>query len=158
MAERLALAVDDTPANREFLERLLTGAQFKVLAVGTGKAALYVTQDVAHLALAMVDMKLPDMSGLDLMKELRQRYPEAYLVIATMYDERSLMEEVFAAGCNVFLVKPHGFMELFQRLMSSDIETMKAGPPLVIDQYGPRQFKASTQTMPKVSGTPDSST
>ncbi len=150
MAERIALAVDDASANREFLERLLGGANFKVLSAGTGYGALKAITDLNHLTLAMVDMKLPDMTGLDLVKQLRQRFPAAYLVIATMYDERSVMEDSFAAGCNVFLVKPHGFMELFQRLMSTEIETMCAGPQLIIDQYGPRHFKAATQNVPKV--------
>lgn len=153
MTEKIALAVDDASANREFLERLLGGAHFKVLSAGTGYGALKAAAEISDLTLAMVDMKLPDMTGLDLVRQLRERFPNAYLVIATMYDERSVMEDSFAAGCNVFLVKPHGFMELFQRLMTTDIQTMCAGPQLVIDQYGPRNFKAATQSVPKLKTT-----
>lgn len=150
MTERIALAIDDASANREFLERLLGGAKFKVISAGTGYGALKAADELSSLSLAMVDMKLPDMSGLDLIPKLRDRFPRAYLVIATMLDERSAMEAAFAAGCNVFLVKPHGFMELFQRLMTNEIDKMSDGPPLIIDQYGPRQFKATTQTIPKL--------
>lgn len=147
MAERVALAVDDAPANREFLERLLGGAKFRVYPAGSGAAALNIIQDLPALTLAVVDMKLPDMSGLHLIRHLRQRYPETLLVIATMYDERSLMEEAFNTGCNIFLVKPHGFMELFQRLMAQDAKDLFNGPKLVIDQFGPRTFKGTTQQM-----------
>lgn len=150
MTERIALAVDDASANRDFLERLLGGAKFKVLGAGTGAAALKVMAEADTLDLAVVDWKLPDTTGLQLAAEIRTRFPDTYLVIATMYDERSMMEEAFAKGCNVFLVKPHGFMELFQRLITSDIKTLRDGPSTIIDQFGPRLFKASTGTFPKI--------
>jgi CheY-like chemotaxis protein len=150
MNERTALAVDDSSANRDFLERLLNGAKFKVVAAGTGAATRKAMLELDKLELAVVDWKLPDTTGLELACEIRARFPDTYLVIATMYDERSMMEEAFEKGCNVFLVKPHGFMELFQRLLTTDIDTLRAGPNTIIDQYGPRLFKASTNTFPKI--------
>jgi CheY-like chemotaxis protein len=150
MTERIALAVDDASANRDFLERLLGGAKFKVLGAGTGAAARKIMAEADKLDLAVVDWKLPDTTGLELACEIRTRFPETYVVIATVYDERSMMEEAFAKGCNVFLVKPHGFMELFQRLMTSDIKTLRGGPSTIIDQFGPRLYKVSTGTFPKI--------
>lgn len=150
MTERIALAIDDAPANRDFLERLLTGAGFKVIGAGTGAAAMKVVEGLTELPLAMVDWKLPDTTGLELATVIRERFPDTFLVIATMYDERSMMEAAFDKGCNVFLVKPHGFMELFQRLIATDLRELRAGPNMVIDQYGPRIFKGSTATFPKV--------
>jgi len=141
MAERLALVVDDVGANREFVMRLLSGAKFKVISVSTGKAALEQIALHDDLPMAIVDMKLPDMSGLDLVIELRRKFPKSYLVVASMYDERSTMDKAFAAGCNVYLVKPHGFMELYKRLNQWDLAALFADPRLVIDQYGPRLFK-----------------
>lgn len=148
MSERAALVVDDVPANREFVERLLGGAKFEVLPAGTGKGALQIVAQLQKLPLAMVDMKLPDMSGLELVDKLRQKFPDAYLVVASMYDERSRMEQAFAAGCNVYLVKPHGFMELYKRLMQDDLNTLRNAAPLIVDQYGPRQFKPATRPLP----------
>ncbi len=94
-----------------------------------------------ELTLAMVDMKLPDMHGLEVTTALRQRFPDTLIVIATMYDAYSLMEEAFSKGCNVFLVKPHGFMELFKRLTTAEMSELRTTQCLVIDQYGPRVFK-----------------
>lgn len=150
MDERKALAVDDASANRDFLERLLGGAQFKVLSAGNGETALKIMEGLQKLELAVVDWKLPDTTGLELACKIRERFPDTYLVIATMFDERSMMEEAFAKGCNVFLVKPHGFMELFQRLITTDVNVLRAAPSTIIDQYGPRLFKASTNSVPKV--------
>ena len=141
MGERLALVVDDVGANREFVVRLLNGAKFKVMSASTGKAAHELIVLLAELPMAIVDMKLPDMSGLDLVVELRKKFPKAYLVVASMYDERTTIDKAFAAGCNVYLVKPHGFMELYKRLNQSELSVLGVEPPLVIDQYGPRLFK-----------------
>jgi CheY-like chemotaxis protein len=139
MSEKLALVVDDTPANRDFLERLLMTAKFTVRTADCGQAALKALKDGEQLALAVVDMQLPDVNGLQLTVELRERYPNAVIVIATMFDDRSLMERAFEKGCNIFLVKPHGFMELFKRLTTTtNLEEMCTQTNMVIDQYGPR--------------------
>ncbi len=149
MAERLALVVDDVGANREFVERLLGGAKFKVVSASTGKVALEIISQHDDIAMAIVDMKLPDMSGLELITHLRSKFPSAYLVVASMYDERSTMDKAFAAGCNVYLVKPHGFMELFQRLVKSELSVLCQDPRSIIDQYGPRVFKPLDSSTPK---------
>ena len=141
IAERVALVVDDVGANREFVVRLLSGAKFKVLSSSTGLAARQEIASHDELPLAIVDMKLPDISGLELITELRKKFPKAYLVVASMYDERSTIDKAFSAGCNVYLVKPHGFMELYKRLSQSELPVLCAEPPMVIDQYGPRHFK-----------------
>jgi len=150
MSDRIALAVDDVSANREFLERLLTGAHFKVLSAGTGSQALKLTADLTTIALAMVDMKLPDMTGLELVTKLRERFPDTYIVVATMMDDHSVMDDSFKVGCNAFLVKPHGFMELYKRLTNTEVDIMKTWPQVIIDQFGPRLYKTTTQVTPKV--------
>lgn len=138
MPKRKALVVDDTPANRDFLERLLEQAGFEVSGAATEQEALADCKELEAVDLAVVDMQLPDGSGLSLTQKLRERCPKAYLVVATMYDERSLMDSTFERGGNCFLVKPHGFMELFKRLTTSDLDELREASCLIIDQYGPR--------------------
>lgn len=135
-----ALIVEDTPANRDFFERLLTQARYEICGVRSGREALDAAAKFERLDLAVVDMQIPDMSGLELILHLRRMHPDVCLVIATMHDERSLMESAFARGCNIFLVKPHGFMELFKRLTTQGAAAIRSDVPVVIDQYGPRPF------------------
>ncbi|TVR24815.1 MAG: response regulator [Anaerolineaceae bacterium] len=135
-----ALVVDDTPANRDFLERLLKQARFDIHGASTGKEATEHIERLDKLALAVVDMELPDASGLQITAQIRSRFPKAYIVVATMHDERSLMQEVFRVGGNCFLVKPHGFMDLFRKLTTNSIDQLRDGDCTVIDQYGPRAF------------------
>jgi CheY-like chemotaxis protein len=135
-----ALVIDDEPANRDFVERLLQTASFKVIGASTGAAALESTAKLPELALALVDHELPDMTGLDLIRKLRSTNPDTLLVMATMHDDRDLIDQAFSAGIDVFLVKPHGFMELYRRLkeVDSDTSLLRA---VIIDQYGPRPYK-----------------
>jgi len=59
-----ALVIDDEPANRDFLERLLQTASFKVSGAATGAEGLRIAKTFPSLALALVDQELPDASGL----------------------------------------------------------------------------------------------
>ena len=135
-----ALVVDDEPANRDFAERLLQHASFKVTGTGTGAEAIRLARALPQLALALVDMELPDSNGLEVVKTLRAENPEAVLIMATMHDDRALMARAFMMGCDVFLVKPHGFMELLRRLKEADSNTSVLRR-LIIDQYGPRPYR-----------------
>lgn len=139
-----ALVVDDVAANREFVERLLSGALFEIITASSGEAALEKIEKLEALPVGIIDMKLPDMTGVDLVIKLRAKYPDAYLVVASMYDQRSMIEQAFDAGCNVYLVKPHGFIEMFQRLSKQPLEDLRKQPHTVIDQYGPRPFRKVT--------------
>lgn len=141
MSTQKALVVEDTDANRIFFERLLTQAGFEVHGVSSGRAALQKLEAFDSLELAVFDMQVPDFNGLDLTAMARQAFPKACIVVATMHDERSLMESAFQKGCNIFLVKPHGLMELYNRLTKVGLEAIVNGACMVIDQYGPREFE-----------------
>jgi CheY-like chemotaxis protein len=136
-----ALVIDDEPANRDFLVRLLQQAKLDVHGASTAAEALQIAKDVTDMALVVIDNKLPDMNGVDLLIQFRPRYPSARIVMATMLDERQIMVKAFENGCDVFLVKPHGFMELFRRLQMPDTPGESKLSRLIIDQYGPRPYR-----------------
>src|SRR5260221_704732 len=137
-----ALVIDDEPANRDFLERLLQTASFKVSGAATGADGLKTARTLPALALALVDQELPDASGLEIIAKLREENPDSLLVMATMHDDRTLIDQAFAAGVDVFLVKPHGFMELYRRLQEVDANTNLLRN-VIIEIYGPRPYKGA---------------
>lgn len=141
MSNRPALVVDDTHANRDFLERLLTQAGFAVKGASTGKDALQIVDQSEQLLLAVVDLELPDVSGLEVTRSIRTTHPDAYIVVASMHDQRSLIKSAYDCGGNCYMVKPHGFMELFKRLTTSSIADLYNAEHMIIDQYGPRVFQ-----------------
>jgi CheY-like chemotaxis protein len=147
MPQKQALIVEDNPANRLFFERLLMQAGFEILSAASGREAQEKVAKATCLELAVMDMEIPDTSGLEMTKWMRRLYPDACLVVATMHDERSLMQSAFERGCDVFLVKPHGFMDLYKRLATEGAASLHAERPLVIDQYGQRRFEFIASTL-----------
>lgn len=140
MSQKNALIVEDTEANRIFFERLLTQAGFAVHGLACGRDAMEKLKTMPQLSLAVFDMQVPNFNGLDLTVQTRALFPDACIVVATMHDERTLMESAFQKGCNIFLVKPHGLIELYNRVTKRGLEQIKRDGHLVIDQYGPRKF------------------
>ena len=139
-----ALVVDDNFANRDFFVRLLQQAQLEVRGAETGKEALEVINELGDkLVLIMLDHRLPDQSGLSVLKTIRQTLPDVKVMMATMHDERSMMREAFDCGCTGFMVKPHGFMELFKRIQNvkDDPTVLDNLDKLIFDQHGPREWR-----------------
>ncbi len=136
---KLALVIEDEPANQDFFVRLFRQAGFEVCAATTGQEALALAHQMPDLMLVAVDLQLPDVPGLELVEQLRGLLPGALLLVTTMWDEPDMISRAFENGCDVFLVKPHGFMELFRRLRE-----LPAGRDqltrVVIDQYGLRPY------------------
>lgn len=143
MSRKKALILEDTAANRHFFERLFMQAGYEIIAAETGKQALSNLANESSLDLAVLDMEIPDITGLEMTARLREKYPDTCIVVATMHDERSLMQSAFNKGCDVFLVKPHGFMDLFKRLTTEGSQSLHKNRPLIIDQFGLRPFTAA---------------
>ncbi len=138
-----ALVVEDTDANRLFFERLLAQAGCRVTSARSGAEAVQSMTSLPDLAVALVDLEIGDMSGLELMVRLRRRHPDICIIVATMHDERSVMESAFSRGCDIFLVKPNGFVDLFKHLSATSPDNLRPNAPLIIDQYGIRPYAAA---------------
>lgn len=138
---RIAIIIDDEPANRDFLERLVAQADFQTFGAATGAEGKKVIEDlpVSPLIIA-IDSELPDMKGIELVKYFRPLHPKSKIIMATMLDDRSLISQAFDSGCDVFLVKPHGFMELFKRLRMLE-QNPTVLDRLVFDHNGVRPRK-----------------
>jgi CheY-like chemotaxis protein len=91
------LIVDDVPIVLTSLRRLLERAGFVVAAVESGAAAL------AHLAkepadLVVADFMMPGMNGIDLLREVAQRWPRARRAMLTAQADQDLLEQSLADG------------------------------------------------------------
>lgn len=102
-----ALVVDDEALVSYFLSDVLTDLGFDVVNAGTVQTALTTARAQAKLAVAFVDLGLPDRSGLELIAELQQLHPRLPIVIATGYGamaQRDLKDDTQPPK---FLTKPY---------------------------------------------------
>jgi two-component system, NarL family, response regulator NreC len=100
------LLVDDHPVVRAGL-RLLLAAGGDLTIVGeaeTGREAIRLAAELAP-DVAVVDLGLPDISGLDVTRAIRTSWPTVRILIVTMYDEDEYVLGVLEAGADGYLLK-----------------------------------------------------
>ena len=117
MSERTILLVEDSEAIRTAFTILLEDAGYRVLGAGTGGEALRLAAAEAP-GLVLLDMGLPDMSGLDVVRRLKAQGATAGIpvVALTGRDEESDRQACLAAGCAAYWVKPVDTQRLVREL------------------------------------------
>jgi DNA-binding NtrC family response regulator len=98
------LVVDDDPVVRASCERVL-GAAYEVRTVGSGREGLAALA-AGECDLALVDLKLPDLGGLDILREAPDRFPDVPLIIITGYSTVRSAVEAIKTGAFDYLAKP----------------------------------------------------
>ncbi len=139
-----AVVVDDEPANRDILMRLLQHSNINVQGAATGAEALQLAESLgSELQLMMLDHQLPDQNGMTILRIMQEKHPHVRVVMATVDDDRVLIRQAFDAGCVAFLVKPHGFRQLMQLLknINGNPTELDRLIGLVFNQHGTRPWR-----------------
>jgi two-component system, cell cycle response regulator DivK len=111
------LLVEDSEPIRAAFTILLEDAGYTVLGTGTGREALRLSAE--HLPdLLLLDMGLPDMSGLEVVRQLKagDATRDAAVVAVTGRDEDADRQACLSAGCAAYLVKPVDLQRLLRDL------------------------------------------
>ena len=105
MAPVRLLIADDHPAARESLVRAVRDADIEVVAVlGDGRSALLEARRLKP-DVALLDLRMPEMSGSEVARELRRDGSSTLVIILSAFDEPSLVESALSAGAIAFLSK-----------------------------------------------------
>lgn len=109
------LVVEDEPRLRELLDRTLKGWGFEAALARSGEEALRLTQsDPADIVL--LDLNLPAMNGLELLRQLRQRAPGVQAIVLTGFASLEAAREAVHLDVVEFLTKPCRLGELEQAI------------------------------------------
>jgi len=118
-----AVVVDDHPVVREGLRALLSEAGVEVAGeAADGRAALAVIREVRP-ELAVVDVALPGLSGIELCRRIRRRLPQVQVVLISMFDEPAWRAEAARAGAAAYLLKgmaPAELVEAIDRVVKGE--------------------------------------
>ncbi len=118
------LMVEDHPIVRDGCRRLLQGRGGIELAEARSAAeALRLARDDPP-ALVLLDLRLPDMNGLDLLVRLREVAPAALVLVFSMYEDPALVARALEAGARGFITKnddPGLLAEAIERVAAGEV-------------------------------------
>ena len=119
--ETRVLIVDDSSSMRQMIRFTLSEEGCEVYEAENGKKA-FDTLDTAEPELIITDINMPEMNGIELIKEIRQnkKYRFTPIVVLTTESEVQKQEEGKKAGATAWLVKPftpEGLMETVHRVV-----------------------------------------
>jgi len=99
------LLVDDDPAVGAVLSALLRQEGIAAREVRSGKEALRVLED-EPFDLVVTDLRMPEMTGMDLLASILEKWPEQQVVMLTAHGSVPTAVEAMRLGATDFLLKP----------------------------------------------------
>jgi len=138
------LIIEDEDVLREQLTEILKKEGYAVDNSGTGKEGLYLGQETSY-DLAIVDIGLPDLTGLEVIKEWRASDRKFPILILTARGRWQEKVEGLEAGADDYLVKPFHFEELLARLKALVRRSAGFSSPIV--NSGPISIDTNAQSV-----------
>ena len=133
------LVVDDESRMRKLVRDFLVKSNFEVLEAGDGEEALDIFYKDKAIALLILDVMMPDMDGIDVIRKIRGWSNVPILVVSARSDDTDKVSAL-DAGADDYLTKPFSVEELLARLRVAlrrvRYDTSRAGDQASIYENG----------------------
>jgi DNA-binding response OmpR family regulator len=116
------LVVDDEPEAVDLLREILTAKGYEVVAASSGEEALRILKQ-EQPRLMLLDIRMPVMSGLEVLKRAREIDQEVGIIMVTAVDQESIGREALSLGAFDYIVKPLD-LNYLERVLWFKITTM----------------------------------
>ncbi|MDX9857540.1 MAG: response regulator [candidate division Zixibacteria bacterium] len=111
------LIVDDDPVIRDLLMKILHREGFSAVAAAGVDAAIEVLK-TTRVSIVISDIEMPERSGLDLLKHIRENLPRLPVLMITGKSEKYGQGKILSAGASGFIAKPFKNTEIVEKLIS----------------------------------------
>lgn len=149
------MLVDDHAIFREGLAFLLEQEpDFRVCGDFEGAADALKHVGALRPALAIVDISLEGMNGVELCKQLRSRFPELRILVLSMHKEFLYAERVLRAGANGYIMKQEGRRKLvaaIRQVLKGETYVSDAVKELILQNLGGRRSPAAASAVDQLS-------
>ncbi len=115
-APKRVLVVDDDPFFRESLQVNLMDAGYEALAFDSGEALLSYLTDSATVDLILLDWRMPGMTGIEVLRQLRDDSVETPVIFLTVLSDQMYEEAALIGGAVDFIEKSRSFTILKRRI------------------------------------------
>ena len=109
------LVVDDDTEVRETLSSVLLDEGYLVEAVKSGKDAIRASE-TAYFDVALIDMELPDMKGIEILRRLKEKQPGMVRIIITGFPSLENAVKAVNEGAHGYVLKPFNMAELLKMI------------------------------------------
>jgi two-component system, OmpR family, KDP operon response regulator KdpE len=121
------LVADDEPAIRRLLGTILTTQGYEVTEIANGSTALEAAKDAPSSDLLLLDLTLPDIDGLEIIKRLRASGVSLPIVVLSNRNDETAKVTALDLGADDYVTKPFGAQELLARIRTSVRHRLAAG-------------------------------
>lgn len=128
------LVVDDEPQILRVLRRSLERHGFEVVTAAEAATALEILRSMS-IQLVITDLRMPDMSGVELCREIRRRSSIPLIIISVKGEEETKVEAL-DAGADDYVTKPFGMQELMARVRALSRRAPPAAPDAQVLSVG----------------------
>src|SRR3954467_13497616 len=139
-ARTLLLVVDDEIPVLKVVERLAAKAGFDVATCASGAEAMRTLMR-KPADLAMVDLRMPDVNGLDLLRQIRSSVPGCEVILMTAYAAVDSAVEAIKLGAREYLTKPFDYDRLRRVLGDIRLELERRAQVVALESQVARQLE-----------------
>jgi DNA-binding NtrC family response regulator len=105
MTTKKILICDDEEGIRESL-KLILGDEYRLILTENGEQCLNCLDNDPDIKLVLLDIKMPQFDGIDILQQIKTDYPDVHVVIVTGYKSVELASEAVKHGASGYIVKP----------------------------------------------------
>ena len=117
MSNPKILICDDEEGIRESL-KLVLGDHYNLVTVDSGDMALKVLSHSQDIKLMLLDIKMPQTHGLDVLQEIKKKFPQLKIIMVTGYKSVETAAEATRLGACGYIVKPFKAEEVLKAVKS----------------------------------------
>ena len=154
MKEKI-LVLEDEIGIRSFVSINLKREGYEIIEAGSGSEAIEKITEHNDISIALLDVMLPDMSGIEVCKYIRQKFDQVGIIMLTAKAQEEDKLEGFISGADDYMVKPFSIKELLVRVaallrrVKKEESSMKlnkiVSEPFTLDLDNRKLFKDSRE-------------
>ena len=112
------LIIEDDPTSLEYMKELLEPSGFSIIACATGKEGYEAFLNNPEIDLILMDIKLPDTTGLELTRKIRasMHHNDVPIIVQTAYAMSEDAQKSLDAGCDDYISKPIDKKQLLAKM------------------------------------------
>ncbi len=113
MSNPKILICDDEEGIRESLKLVLSD-HYSLIAVDSGDMALKTLANSKEIKVMLLDIKMPKTHGLDVLQEVKKKFPHVKIIMVTGYKSVETAAEASRLGASGYIVKPFKSQEILE--------------------------------------------